>query len=354
MERNDYWRKLRTQRLSRRRMLTLGARAGVGAAGLALVGCGDDDDDDGEPTVVTLALDWVPNTNHTGFYVARNKGWYEDAGVDFQLLPYSGTAADTIVGTGQANFGISFEDAQVFARTSGLPNISVMAIMQHIGTEISVRADRDDIQSPADLDGKIYAGFGLPYEIPVMQQVIRNAGGTGDFETAILDTAAYEAVYAGRADFTVPFVAWESIEAELRGQPLKTFKYTDFGFPDFYQVVLIANEDWINGNEDLARSFVQASKRGFEFAADDPGEAAQILIDENPGTFELEEMVRRSAVLLANEFYLDESGKFGTQTLQKWTDYPQFLLEAGILADENGDTVTEELDWSAYFRTDLI
>ena len=374
------WSRLAARRVSRRRMLSLSARTGVGAAGIALVGCGDDDDDDDgaaaaatpapaapaqaapeaaapatpELESVSLALDWVPNTNHTGFFVARNQGFYEEAGIDFSLIPYSGTHADTFVGNGQANFGISFQDAHVFSRSSGLTNISVMAILQHIGTEIAVVADRDDIQTPADLDGLTYAGFGLSYEGPIMAEVIRNAGGTGEFEIATLDTAAYEAVYSGRADFTVPFVAWEGIEAELRGQPLKTFKYTDYGFPDFYQVVMVSNEDWLADNEDLARRFVQASRRGFELATEDPALGAQLLIDENPGVFEDERLPRQSAVVLAEQFYLDDDGNFGTQTLERWTGYSRFLFEADVLADENGDALTTEPDWSTYFRNDLI
>ena len=68
----------------------------------------------------------------------------------------------------------------------------------------------------------------------------------------MLGTAAYEALYAGQVDFTEPFVAWEGIEAELRGQPLKTFAYTDYGFPDAYSVILIGNSPWLAQHPDLA------------------------------------------------------------------------------------------------------
>ena len=95
------------------------------------------------------------------------------------------------------------------------------------------------ISTVGDLDGKTYGGFGAPYEEPKMREVIRDAGGTGQFQTVVLGTAAYEALYAGQVDFTEPFVAWEGIEAELRGQPLKTFDYTDYGFPDAYNSKLL-------------------------------------------------------------------------------------------------------------------
>ena len=81
-----------------------------------------------------------------------------------------------------------------------------------------MRADRADITSPRDLDGKIYGGFGGPARNRRCGAVIQAAGGRGEFTTVVLGTAAYEALYAGQVDFTEPFVAWEGIEAELRGR----------------------------------------------------------------------------------------------------------------------------------------
>ena len=281
-------------------------------------------------------------------------GWYREAGIQLEILPYSGTAAETLIGAGQAEFGIAFQDSLVFARSSGLPVVSAMAILQHIATEIAVKADRTDIRTPKDLDGKTYAGFGLPYEEPTLRQVIRNAGGNGKFEVVTLKTAAYEALYAGSADFTVPFVTWEGIEADLHRQALRTFKYTDYGFPDFYQVVLAAHQDWMTKHRDLARRFVRATVRGYEYAARQPEQAGQHLIASNKGAFTEPELVMRSAKLLAEKYYLDEHGKFGTQTGERWTGYSKFLYGTGTLVDGSGKPLTREPAWSTYFTNDLL
>ncbi|MEX2446735.1 MAG: ABC transporter substrate-binding protein [Dehalococcoidia bacterium] len=341
------------RRRGRRDVLAWGAR-GMGAAALFVLGCRGDGEASEEPTTVRLALDWTPNTNHTGFFVADREGWYRDEGIALEVLPYSGAAPETLIGTGQADFGMSFQDATVYARASGLPIVSVMAVLQHIATVISVRADREDIQRPRDLDGKTYAGFGLPHEGPTMREVIRNDGGEGEFEVVTLRAAAYEALYSGDADFTVPFVTWEGIEAELREEPLRSFRYTDYGFPDYYQVVLASNEDWVAEHRDLAQRFIRATVRGFEYAAERPGDAAQHLIDANPGVFNLPELVTQSAQLLADEYYLDAEGRFGTQTLDQWTGYSRFLYESGILQDEDGQPLTSEPDWSTFFTNDLL
>jgi len=344
----------RTPQWSRRAAISLGV-AGLGAAGLAAIGCAPrPEGEQARLDRVRLALDWTPNTNHTGFFVADRMGWYREAGIRLEILPYSGTAAETLIGAGQAEFGIAFQDSLVFARASGLPVVSTMAILQHIATAIAVKADRADIRTPKDLDGKTYAGFGLPYEVPMLQHVIRTAGGTGKFEVVTLKTAAYEALYAGAADFTVPFVTWEGIEAELHKQNLRTFAYTDYGFPDFYQVVLAGNEEWIAGHRDLAQRFVRATVRGFELAAKEPMEGAKHLVAANKDAFTETELVERSAKMLAERFYLDRQGRFGTQTLAQWTAYSKFLYDTGTLVDAQGKALTKEPDWSAYFTNDLL
>ena len=114
---------------------------------------------------------------------------------------------------GQAECGISFQDALTFAAAAGAPIVSVMAILQHTAQEIAV-LDSSSITRPRQLDGKTYAGFGYPNEEPTLKSVIKADGGKGTFTTVTLDTAAYEALYAKRADFVITFAAWEGIEAE--------------------------------------------------------------------------------------------------------------------------------------------
>ena len=335
-------------------MIALGL-GGLGAAGLAAIGCSPRPEGaKARLDRVRLALDWTPNTNHTGFFVADRMGWYREAGINLEILPYSGTAAETLIGAGQAEFGIAFQDSLVFARASGLPVVSAMAILQHIATAIAVKASRTDIRTPKDLDGKTYAGFGLPYEVPTLQHVIRGAGGTGKFEVVTLKTAAYEALYAGAADFTVPFVTWEGIEAELHKQELRTFAYTDYGFPDFYQVVLAGNEEWIGKHRDVAQRFVRATVRGFELAAKQPDEGAKHLIAANKDAFTEPTLVERSAKMLAEKYYLDRAGKFGGQTLAQWSAYSKFLYGTGTLVDAQGKPLVKEPDWSTYFTNDLL
>ena len=302
-----------------------------------------------ERTPIRIALDWTPNTNHTGLFVAQQEGWFDQAGLDVEFVPYNNTPPDTLVGSGAAEFGISFQDSFTYAKASGVDAVSVMAIVQHWTSQIAVRADRADITSPRDLDGKTYGGFGAAYEVPKMQAVIKDAGGNGTFTTVVLGTSAYEALYAGQVDFTEPFVTWETIEAQLRGQPLKTFNYTDYGFPDAYNVLLIGNGTWLQAHPDQARAFVQAVQRGYQLAADDPAKGAELLEKANPGAFTEPELVSRSQQLLSERYLRDESGAVGSQTLEKWNGFSGFLYETGTLVGPDGKPLTARPDFATWF-----
>jgi len=304
---------------------------------------------------VRLALDWTPNTNHTGFYVAAANGWYAEAGVDFRVLPYGTTAPEALVGAGQAECGISFQDALTFAVTAGAPIVSVMAILQHTAQQIAV-LDTSTIARPRDLDGRTYAGFGYPNEEPTLRAVIKADGGKGTFKTVTLDTAAYDALYAKRADFVIMFTAWEGVEAKERGIGIRTFAFDDYGFPDFYQVVLACNKSWLTAKPELARAFLAATVRGFQLAATDPDAAAGMLVAQNPGVFDGNpKLPLESARFIASTGLLtDESGQVGRQTLAKWQGYSGFLFSQGLLTGANGKPLTAAPDYASLFTNDYL
>ena len=209
---------------------------------------------------------------------------------------------------------------------------------------------------PRDLDGKTYAGFGGPQEEPTLRSVIKADGGKGEFKTVTLDTAAYDALYAKRADFVITFAAWEGIEATERGIPLRTFAFGAYGFPDFYQVVLACDSRWLAAHPELAQNFVAATVRGFELAADDPDAAAAMLIAANPGVFDGNPMLplESQRYLATKGFLRDASGVVGRQTLAKWQGYSEFLYDQGLLTDKNGKALAAPPDYQALFTNDYL
>ncbi len=334
------------------RALNVAPKAALGLlfAGLLLVAAcsgNDSSSNDGEPSVdspqtVKLQLDWTPNTNHLGIYVALANGWYRDAGIDLKILPYGDTNPDTVVANGQADVGVSFPPNVIFSRAAGLKLTSIASVLQSNPTELTVLAD-SDIQSPKDFDGKTYAGFGLPYEEPQIKTVIQADGGKGDFKVATLNSYAYEALYNHEADFTEMFMTWEGIEADLRGIKVRGFKYSDYGVPDFPGVVLVARSDVVDKGSPKLTKFLEVTRRGYAFAAEHPDEAAQIMMDYLPDAFPEPELVTRSAEALTDYFVKGDT-PWGVQNGDDWKAYTHFFVEQGIVKDGDDNVIKSDAD----------
>lgn len=323
--------------------------AALAAAVALLAACGDD-----PPDLVRVQLDWTPNTNHSGVYIAQAEGWYEDEGVEVEILPFSGTSGDLAVSEGIADIAFSFATSVPFSRAGGLDVVSIAAVLQTSPTEIAVLAD-GPIQRLRDLDGQRYAGWGLPYEQPQWRAIIQADGGAGDIEGVVLNTGAYEALEAGRVQAVEFFATWEGINWELEGLDVRTWRLSEVGVPDRPAVLLVTSNATIEAKRAALERFLSATLRGYEFAAADPGEAASKLLEAvGPEVLSNGELVVRSAELLAAEYYLAPDGRWGGQTLAQWSGYPSWLYANGLLLDENGDPLSAPPDYAAHFTTALL
>jgi ABC-type nitrate/sulfonate/bicarbonate transport system substrate-binding protein len=327
---------------------------------LGLVACGNDDDkpspaSGGQKTKVTIALDWVPNTNHTGVYVAQQQGWYAEEGLDVTILPYAqGSAPDVQVAAGKADFGFSFEEAVTTARAAGRPVKSVAAVIQKNSSALVTLKD-SGLDRPAKLEGKRYAGFGAPFEEPVIQSILTCDGApAGKFENITTDVFGFQALQAKKADFVWIFMGWEGIAARRQNIELNAFPPTSHCIPNYYTPVIITNESMIKDKADVVRRFMKATSRGYDLAISSPAEAADLLIKATPpGTFPDPQLVKDSAEFLAAK-YKEGKQRWGEQDLQVWTDYPKFMIKSGRLKNSDGAAVTKDLDYAAFFTNDFL
>jgi ABC-type nitrate/sulfonate/bicarbonate transport system substrate-binding protein len=289
-------------------------------------------------THMTLALDWTPNTNHTGIYVALAKGWYRDQGIDLQLLPYSSSInPDTLVSTGKADVGISSTESIVADYAVGQPVVSIAAILQHNTSALVARAD-SGITSPRDLDGKTYGGFGAPYETAVVSAIIKHDGGKGNFKNVTLNIDPIQALQSKQVDFVWIFQGWEGIQAQREGLKLNEFYITDNGIPDYYTPTIIAGPSEIQQKSDLLKRFMAATARGYEFARTNAKESAQILLDQNKGVFPDPGLVFASQDYLSPR-YADPGRQWGQQDAAAWHGYPTFMFNAGAIQDAAGKPI---------------
>ncbi|MEP6776090.1 MAG: ABC transporter substrate-binding protein [Chloroflexota bacterium] len=293
-----------------------------------------------KPDKVRFSLDWTPNTNHTGIYVAMEKGWYKDANLDVEILPYSdANTPDTLVSTGQADFGISFAESVVTDRVSGLPVKSVAAVLQ-TNTSALATLKNSGLDTLDKLVGKRYAGFGSPFEVPVIETMLKSAGVTDtNFQNITANLSGYSAIVAKQADFVWIYMGWEGVQAQIDGVELNTFMLKDHRVPDYYTPVVISNESFLRDHPDVAKRFLAATAKGYEYGVTNPDDAANLLIKGAPsGTFSDPKLPIQSQEYLA-PLYQANQPQWGLQTLQKWTDFPRYLATTGKLTGPDGKAI---------------
>ncbi len=309
----------------------------------------------GQATPVSVALDWTPNTNHIGLYVAEAKGFYAEAGLKVELLPYADTSAATLVASRVADFGIIGSIGLFTQRTAGADLVAAYALVQTETGRLVFKADRDDITRPRDLDGKIYAGFGSGWENALIGTIIRNDGGKGEFETVTLGTSAYEALANGAVDFTLEVYTWEGVKAERDGPAQRAFRYADYGVPDQHTNFIGTTNAYLAAHAETAGQFIAASQRGYAYAVAHPDEAADILVDANPDAALDRGFVRASLQALIDGNYLRSAeGAVGVIDPAKMEAVGRFLYEAGLLKDGNGHALAVAPDFSAYYTNQYL
>ncbi|MDQ3854805.1 MAG: ABC transporter substrate-binding protein [Chloroflexota bacterium] len=306
------------------------------------------------PVEVSLALDWTPNTNHTGIYVAQERGWYADQGVKLRLLPYvEGSSTDQLVSSGKATFGISFEETVVQARAAGQDVVSIAAIIQH-NTSALATLRSSGLDRPRKLDGKLYAGYGAPTEEPIISTMIRSDGGKGTYKTVTANLGVYEALKARRADFAWLYMGVEGVQAKREGVKLNAFYMQDYGVPDFYTPVLVTSRKQIERNPEAVYRFMAATARGYEYAIAHPDEAAKLLVSGAGKAAGLDPNFARDSQRWLSPRYKGAEARWGTQTLKKWTDYPSFMYKAKKVLDASGKPAVKMPDAKSYFTNEFL
>ncbi|MGQ9529362.1 MAG: ABC transporter substrate-binding protein [Chloroflexus sp.] len=285
-------------------------------------------------TTVRVGLDWTPNTNHTGLYVAQAQGYYKDQGLQVEILgAQEGGTVEQLVAAGRLDFGISHQEGVTQARVEGVPIVSIAAIIQHNTSGFASRVE-EGITSPRDFIGKKYGAFGSPIEEAVIRGLLECAGVGDRFDQVqfvdIGSSDFFVATERDEVDFVWIFKGWTGIEAEVRGVPLNIVMMNDVQcIPDYYTPVIITSEKMIAEQPDLVRRFLAATSAGYRFAIERPAEAAEILLQAAP---ELDaELVRRSQQYLATQYKAD-APRWGEQKLEVWQAYAQWMAERNLIA----------------------
>jgi len=281
---------------------------------------------------VTLVLDWTPNTNHTGLYVAEDQGYYREQGLNVKIIQPGKSTAEQIVAANQAQFGVSYQEGVTEARTQNVPIVSIAAVIQHNTSGFASPADKN-IKSPKDFEGKTYGSFGSPVEKAVIQSIMetQNADVNKVKFVNIGDTDFFTAVQKN-IDFSWIFYGWDGIEANLRGMKINMVYLNQFSKQlDYYTPVLITNETMINANSKTVEAFMAATSKGYHYAIDHPDQAAQILLKYAP---DLDKKLVIASQKWLSPRYQDDAAQWGVQKNEVWQGYTDWMYNHKVLANK--------------------
>lgn len=280
---------------------------------------------------VTFVLDWTPNTNHTGLYVAEEKGYFKDAGLSVEIVQPPEDGAAVLVASGKAEFGMSFQDsmAPALIGENALPITAVAAVIQHNTSGIISRKG-EGMDVPKGLEGKKYATWDSPVEKAMMKDVVEADGGDFSKVEMIPSTVTDEvsALKTKSVDAIWIFYAWAGIKMEEVGLETDYFTFADINPAfDYYTPVVIAGNEFLKKDPETARAFLGALSKGYEDAVKNPEEAAEILLKAAP---ELDKnLVIESQKYLADKYQADVD-IWGYIDPKRWNQFYYWLNENGL------------------------
>jgi ABC-type nitrate/sulfonate/bicarbonate transport system substrate-binding protein len=300
-------------------------------AALIMAGC---QQEEASLQKITVVLDWVPNTNHTGLYVALEEGFFEEEGLDVKIIqPTEGGSAD-LIAAGQGEFGLSYQEQVTYARTAEvpLPVKAIAAVIQHNTSGFASPAEKQ-ILSPKDFEGKKYGGWNSPMEEAMIKGLMGITG--GDFsklEMVSVGTLDFFAAVSKHVDFTWIYYGWDGIAAEVKGVSLNFIKLQDVDARlDSYTPVIIASEKLLEEDPELVRSFMKALSKGYGFAVEDPDRAVEHLLRHAP---EIDrEIAIESQRYLARE-YQGDAARWGEMDVEVWRTYADWMFEKELIPHE--------------------
>lgn len=300
-----------------------------------------------DPEKLTFVLDYTPNTNHTGIYVAMEKGWYREQGIELEVVQPPEDGADALVGSGRAQLGMGYQDvmANYLGSDDPLPVTAVAAVVQHNTSGIISRKG-DGVTRPAALAGRRYGTWDQDVEKAIVRSVVETDG--GDWSQVELvpanSTDEVTGLRADQFDAIWCFEAWAGQNAKVQDYPVDYFAFRDIDPRfDYYTPVIVANDTFLAEQPDTVRRFLDATARGYLYASEHVDEAADILVEAAPEVDP--ELARASQEYLADK-YVADAPRWGYIDPERWASFYTWMNDQGLTA--------ERLDPEGGFTNDYL
>lgn len=280
---------------------------------------------------IELILDWKAQMEHAGFFVAKAKGFYEEAGIDINILEGTGaTTAARVVGNGTYKFGVASGAATVLARSQGIPLVSLAVINQHSPVVVYSLKEKN-LTTPQDLIGKrIGVNIGGTKHREFQAFLRKQNISEDQIELMGMSEASPAPLLSGQVDAMLGYTEDQPVTVELRGYTVNRLSLAKHGI-DVYSTNIIANEAFLQENPDLTKRFVQASLKGWEYAIEHPEEAVKAYMAERPESDEAFNHANFKFLIPILQSEEVEKNGIGAQTMERWAHTQDVLFELKLI-----------------------
>jgi NitT/TauT family transport system substrate-binding protein len=310
---------------------------------LSLSACGGSPNEPGVLTKVRLPMGYIPNIQFAPIYVAIEKGYFREAGIEIEMDYKFETDGVALVGAGELPFAVVSAEQVLLARAQGLPVVYVAAWYQQFPVSIVARSERG-VLIPQDLKGKKIGLPGLFGATYVGLRALLSEAKMSESDVT-LDSIGFnqvELLAAGEQDIIVGYTANEPIQLRARDIPV-----TEIRVADYVQLAsngILANEKVVSENPELVHAFVGAFLKGLADTIANPEEAFQLSEAYIPNFAELDAEVQKQVLETSIEQWKAE--RLGYSDPQAWENMQAVLLEAGL--------ITEAMDLSKAFTNEFV
>jgi ABC-type nitrate/sulfonate/bicarbonate transport system substrate-binding protein len=280
-----------------------------------------------------IALDYTPNVDYLGIYVAMDKGYFKAEHIDPQILPYAGPPAETLLKAGKADLGLTYPPNIPAYRASGFDYEAVAGLSQRNTINIAVLAS-SKYTSVAQLSGTLYGGFGVSSDQPIVDAVFKAAGVKKPvYKEVNLGVDAYKALAAHRVAYSITYGGIDDVTAELSGVklrewPIKQFLGSTFSFPDD---AWVATGKEVRDDPGLLRRGLAALAEGYEYAAHHPAAAEAILVQDNKTALAEDGNIVTATGNATAKTFLTPAGAWGPMRASQFTGITTLLVHGGLI-----------------------
>ena len=276
---------------------------------------------------VTLMLDWYPNAVHSLLYVAKEKGYFKEQGLDVDIkMPADTNDPLKLVAANQVDMAISYQPEVLVARGENIPVQSFAALVRHPLNQLMVPAN-GSIKSPKDLAGKTIGYPSIPLDEAIVQTMVKSDGGDSQ-KIKMVDVGwdLIPAMATKKTDALIGgYINHEKLLLEKEGHPMRALNPKEYGVPDYYELVLVGSDKELKAKPDVFKKFMAAIRKGQQYVQQNPEEGLSILLKNEDKSSPLDKDVETKSLQILLPLMDAKDKAFGYQDPQTWENVAKWL-----------------------------